>query len=44
MNLWVALAFALIFTIGWLKVFLICVTMLTIWLVVSFVIMRRLRK
>ena len=44
MNLWVALAFALIFTIGWLKVFLICVAMLTIWLVVSFVIMRRLRK
>ena len=43
MNLWVALAFALIFTLGWLKVFLICVTMLTIWLIVSFVIMRRNR-
>ena len=44
MNLWVALAFALIFTLGWLKVFLICAGMLTIWLVVSVVIMRRLRK
>jgi len=41
MNLWVALAFALIFTIGWLKVFLICVAMLAIWLVISFVLMRR---
>ena len=41
MNLWVALAFALIFTLGWLKVFLICVGMLSIWLIVSFVIMRR---
>ena len=44
MNLWVALAFALIFTLGWLKVFLICAGMLTIWLFVSVVIMRRLRK
>ena len=44
MNLWVALAFALIFTLGWLKVFLICVGMLSIWLIVSFVIMRRERK
>ena len=41
MNLWVALAFALIFTLGWLKVFLICAGMLAIWLVVSVVIMRR---
>ena len=41
MNLWVALGFALIFTIGWLKVFLICAAMLTIWLTVSFFIMRR---
>ena len=44
MNLWVALAFALIFTLGWLKVFLICVTMLVIWLVVASCIMRRNRK
>ena len=41
MNLWVALGFALIFTIGWLKVFLICAAMLTIWLTVSFFIMRK---
>lgn len=44
MNLWVALAFALIFTIGWLKVFLICVAMLLVWLVVSFILMRRFKK
>ena len=44
MNLWVALAFALIFTIGWLKVFLICAGMLAIWLTVSVVIMRRASK
>jgi len=44
MNLWVALAFALIFTIGWLKVFLICVTMLAIWLIISFVLMKRSRR
>ena len=41
MNMWVALAFALIFTIGWLKVFLICTGVLLAWLVVSFFIMRR---
>ena len=41
MNLWVALAFALIFTIGWLKVFLICAGMLVIWLAVSVFIMKR---
>jgi len=44
MNLWVALAFALIFTVGWFKVFLICVAMLAIWLIVSVVLMRRNRK
>ena len=44
MNLWVALAFALIFTLGWLKVFLFCVAMLSVWLVVSFFIMRKNRK
>ena len=41
MNLWVALAFALIFTLGWLKVFLICAGMLTVWLLVAAVIMKR---
>ena len=44
MNLWVALAFALIFTLGWLKVFLICVAMLSIWLGVAFFIIRKNRK
>lgn len=44
MNLWVALGFALIFTIGWLNVFLICLAMLVIWTVVAFVIMRKSRK
>ena len=44
MNLWVALAFALIFTLGWFKVFLICAGMLAIWLVVSIVIIRRNRR
>lgn len=44
MNIWVALAFALIFTFGWLKVFLICLTVLIGWLLVAFVLMKRLRK
>ena len=44
MNMWVALAFALIFTIGWLKVFLICTGVLLAWLVVSFFIMRRIGR
>ena len=44
MNLWVALAFALIFTIGWFKVFLICLAMLVIWLVVAGGIMRKNKK
>ena len=43
MNLWVALAFTLIFTLGWFKVFLICIGMLTLWLIVSFFLMRRNR-
>ena len=44
MNLWVALAFAFIFTLGWFKVFLICAGMLAIWIVVSVVIMRRAKS
>ena len=28
MNLWVALAFALVFTVGWVPVFLVCLVML----------------
>ena len=41
MNLWVALAFELIFTIGWLKVFWICAGMLAAWLVVFLFLARR---
>ena len=40
MNLWVALAFALVLTIGWLPVFLISFVMLTIWIGVSVFLMR----
>ena len=41
MNLWVALAFALVFTVGWLPVFLVCLAMLVVWTVVAVAIMRR---
>ena len=41
MNLWVALAFALVLTIGWLPVFLISATMLAIWIGVGFFLIRR---
>ena len=44
MNLWVALALALVFTIGWVPVLLVSATMLVVWLVVSVFIMRRNRK
>ena len=40
-GLWTALALSLVFTLGWLKVFLICAGMLAIWLVVAAVLMRR---
>ena len=40
MNLWVALAFALVLTIGWLPVFLISSVMLAIWIGVSLFLMR----
>ncbi len=40
-NMWVALAFALVFTIGWLPVFLVSLTVLMIWVVVSVFLMRR---
>ena len=40
MNLWVALAFALVLTIGWLPVFLISFVMLTIWIGLSVFLMR----
>ena len=44
MNLWVALAFALVFTVGWVPVFLVCLVMLSIWVAAAFVIMRRNRS
>lgn len=41
MNLWVALAFALVLTIGWLPVFLISAAMLAIWIGVGLFLIRR---
>ena len=41
MNLWVALAFALVLTIGWMPVFLISVAMLAIWIGVGLFLIRR---
>ena len=41
MNLWVALAMALVFTVGWLPVLLISAVMLLLWCGVAFAIMRR---
>ena len=41
MNLWVALAFALVLTIGWVPVFLISAVMLAIWIGVSVYLIRR---
>ena len=41
MNLWVALAFALVVTMGWMPVFLISSVMLAIWIGVSIFLMRR---
>lgn len=43
-NMWVALAFALVFTIGWMPVFLVSLTVLVIWVIVSIVLMRRLKN
>ena len=44
MNLWVALAFALVFTVGWLSVFLVCLVMLVVWVVVAAVLIHRRKK
>ena len=41
MNLWVALAFALVFTIGWLPVFLVSLAALLVWIAVAYAIARR---
>ena len=43
MNLWVALALALVFTVGWVPVLLVSATMLAAWLGVSAFIIRRNR-
>jgi len=39
-GIWIALAFTLVFTIGWFWVWLISLTMLLIWSVVGFLIYR----
>ena len=44
MNLWVALAFALVFTIGWVPVFLISAVALFAWTGVALFIIRRNRR
>ncbi len=44
MNLWVAVAFALVMTIGWLPVFLVSSVMLAVWIGVSVIVMRRERS
>ena len=41
MNVWVALAFALVFTVGWMPVFLVSLLMLVVWIVVAYVLIRR---
>jgi ESS family glutamate:Na+ symporter len=44
MGVWVALAFAFIFTLGWLKVFLISAAMLAIWTMVAALLIWRNKK
>ncbi len=44
MNLWVALAFALVFTVGWLPVFTVSAAALAVWIAVAFFIIRRNSK
>lgn len=44
MNVWVALAFALVMTIGWMPVFLISSVMLAIWIAVAAWTIRRSRS
>ena len=41
MNLWVALAMVLVFTVGWLPVLLISAAMLLLWSGIAFFIIRR---
>jgi ESS family glutamate:Na+ symporter len=44
MGVWVALAFAFIFTLGWLKVFLISAAMLAVWTMVAALLIWRNKK
>ena len=44
MNLWVALAMALVFTVGWVPVLLISVAMLLLWSGIAFFIIRRAKR
>ena len=44
MNIWVALSFALVFTVGWMPVFLVSLVILIIWVVVAVILMRRVKK
>ena len=44
MNVWVALAFALVFTVGWMPVFIVSLVALIAWTAVSVVLMRRKMK
>jgi hypothetical protein len=39
--MWVAFAFALVFTVSWKLVFFISLAVLTIWVIVGVVLMRR---
>lgn len=41
MNLWVAIAFALVFTVGWMPVFLVSLSFLIFWFIVAVVLHRR---
>jgi ESS family glutamate:Na+ symporter len=41
MNLWVAIAFALVFTTGWVPVLLVSTAVMTGWIIVAFVMVRR---
>ena len=43
-GIWTALALALVYQIGWLKVWLFCVAMLAIWGIASFLVARSNRK
>ena len=41
MGVWVAVALALVFTIGWMPVWIICTAVLLFWLIVAVVLIRR---